>query len=147
LESTLEILSLDGGGVRNYRLVSIRRRLARAYAPDGRFDLEPLVAIEGMNSSCFEGFLSVEALQLYIETTEEEAMDRDTSPAVIPNSAPSYLFPSLQVVEDGLLEKWLFAADIVRTLPAGEEPISIEFQIWRVLKGEQVSTTPAVSLE
>ena len=46
-ESTLEILSLDGGGVRNYRLVSIRRRLARAYAPDGRFDLEPLVAIEG----------------------------------------------------------------------------------------------------
>ena len=89
----------------------------------------------GMNSSCFEGFLSVEALQLYIETTEEEAMDRDTSPAVIPNSALSYVFPSLQVVEDGLLEKWLFAADIIRTLPAGEEPISIEFQIWRSVEG------------
>ena len=48
VESTLEILSLDSGGVRNYRLVSIAGRLlARAYAPDGRFDLEPLVALEG----------------------------------------------------------------------------------------------------
>ena len=50
LQSLLEIWSLDGSGVRNYRFVSVVngvRQLGRAYATDGRFDLEPLVALEG----------------------------------------------------------------------------------------------------
>ena len=47
-ESLLEIWSLDGGGVRNYRVVSVATVLFhRAYATDGGFDLEPLVALEG----------------------------------------------------------------------------------------------------
>ena len=90
-----------------------------------------------MNSSCIEGFLNAEALQLYVETIDEDsdATEHNTAPDVIPNNTLSYVFPSLQVVEDGLLEKWIFAADIMRTLPAGQEPLSIDFQIWRGING------------
>ena len=104
--------------------------------------------LSGMNSSCFEGFLDIEALQLYMEVIAEdeededdeeddEAMDDDrvSETDVIPQSNLSYVFPSLQVVEDGVLEKWLFAADIRRTLLAGQEPVSIQFQVWRNVEG------------
>ena len=50
-QSLLEIWSLDGGGVRNYIFAPVFRNgvflFRRAYALDGRSDLEPLVAIEG----------------------------------------------------------------------------------------------------
>ena len=94
-----------------------------------------------MNSSCFEGFLDIEALQLYMEAITHDkghdAMDDDrvSETDVVPQSNLSYVFPSLQVVEDGVLEKWLFAADITRTMSAGQEPVSIQFQVWRNVEG------------
>ena len=100
--------------------------------------------LSGMNSSCFEGFLDIEALQLYMEAIAKDKdeenddainNDRVLETDVVPQSNLSYVFPSLQVVEDGVLEKWLFAADIRRTLLAGQEPVSIQFQVWRNVEG------------
>ena len=62
--------------------------------------------------------------------TIEREDDDDSEPelAVIPANL-SHVFPSLSVVENGLLEKWVFAADIIPTLLTAQ--VSIEFQIWR----------------
>ena len=68
---------------------------------------------------------------------EDEDEDEDTLPetTTIPGSSLSYVFPSLQVAEDGLLERWLFAADLVRKRSTRPEPVSIELQIWRTVEG------------
>ena len=79
-----------------------------------------------------EGFLSVDALHLYMEERiRHDSSEEDSSPTNRPEAIPdqlSYVFPSLQFSQNGLLEKWLFAAELnVSTL----ENISIEFEVWR----------------
>ena len=81
-----------------------------------------------------EGFLSLRALQLYMEAeedahTEEDYEDEHTVPEVsaISINPLSYVFPALRVEESGLLEKWVFAADLI----SPQSSTDIEFLILR----------------
>ena len=85
----------------------------------------------GGNSSCFEGALSVDALKLYVEASTSIS-NEEIVPEVadIPPTPLFYVFPSLQFSKGGLLEKWVFGADLVSS-SLQPQPISIDFQVWR----------------
>lgn len=59
---------------------------------------------------------------------DEDDTPQYNSTMDIPSNHLSYVFPSLQFTENGLLEKWLFAAKL---MPPLSNPTSIEFQVWR----------------
>ena len=112
------------------------------------------------DESCLDGFLNVETLQQYMELWSSydynyEDDDEDATPQdddyydddtpqynvtmdIPPSNQLSYVFPYLQFTENGLLEKWLFAAKLV---PPLSNPISIEFQVWRGEDTRHVSIT------
>ena len=71
-----------------------------------------LYAVAG-DDSCMDGFLRVDALHLYMEESiGYDSSDEDiTTPGAIPDQL-SYTFPSLAFSQNGLLERWLFAAEI-----------------------------------
>ena len=99
-----------------------------------------------------DGFLSVDALRLYMEArislnSSDEGTTPGTDSATDVPTALSYVFPSLQFSENGLLEKWLFAAELVRMSFSQLEPISIEFQVWRRMEGQVtvINTTHVTS--
>ena len=167
-QSLLAVQSLSGGGVRNY--VSFNS-FNYIYLPNLGLDTEPLIALEGehmelqiapvtdqvfvvftvsnMNEVlCLNGFLSVDALRAYMEVTRvnQNSGDGDTVQEVvdIPENSLSYVFPTLRVRETGFIEKWLFAADLVRN-SIDPEPVSIEFQIWRN-EGTQATAITATAI-
>ena len=99
-----------------------------------------------------DGFLSVDALRLYMEArislnSSDEGTTPGTDSATDVPTALSYVFPSLQFSENGLLEKWLFAAELVCMSLSQLEPISIEFQVWRRMEGQVtvINTTHVTS--
>ena len=83
--------------------------------------------------SCLNSFLSVGALRSYMESTNnnQDSSNEQEEILDIPSNRSSYVFPSLQIKESGFIEKWLFAAELVRRSPTGPDPVSIHFQVLR----------------
>ena len=80
----------------------------------------------------------MDALELYMENVISRDFsngnDLDSSPeraTDIPADGLSYVFRSLQFRESGLLEKWVFAATVVRPPLTQPDFVSIDFQVWR----------------
>ena len=55
------------------------------------------------------------------------------------------MFPSLQFSENGLLEKWLFAAGLAYISLTIPQSIPIEFQLWRNVSDGVTVTTTAIT--
>ena len=81
---------------------------------------------------CGNGFFSLRALQLYLNassSSHQETVSAIPRPPM-DQSNSAFVFPSLSFTQNGMLEKWVFAATRTFTL-TGLQRSYPEFQVWR----------------